>query len=120
MLLVEWKRQITLPERMIGFHKALDFTRQRQIKYWLIDDLQLYIITPEEKEWILTEFQDLASKTSIQKLAVVTSDFYPALVANTDFTDKGKEGYQAKGIIQHEVFTDYESAFGWLLGNLDS
>ncbi|RNI30662.1 hypothetical protein [Rufibacter latericius] len=115
LLLVEWLRQINLEERKIGFLEALKITTQHQLQNWLIDDLQIYIITPEEKNWVLTEFQDLASKTTIQKLAVVTPDFYPALVSNTEFTDKGKQGYKAKGVIQHEVFIDYASALDWLM-----
>ncbi len=115
LLLLEWKRQITLEERKVGFRKALEITRKNGIRYWLIDDLQLSIITPEEKEWVLSEFQDEASQTTILKLAVVTPDFYPSLVANTEFTEKGKEGYQEKGMIQHEVFPDHSTAVNWLL-----
>ncbi|WP_205502961.1 hypothetical protein [Rufibacter psychrotolerans] len=115
LLLLVWKRQITLAERKEGFLKGLELTRQHRLTAWLIDDLQLSIITPEEKEWVLTQFQEEASQTTIQKLAVVTPDFYPSLVANTEFTEKGKQGYQAKGIIQHEVFIDYSSALSWLL-----
>ncbi|GGK71679.1 hypothetical protein ACD591_04925 [Rufibacter glacialis] len=115
LLVLEWRRQITLQERKIGFGKALDLTREMSLLYWLIDDLQLSIITPEEKEWVLSEFQGEASQTSLQKLAVVTPDYYPSLVANTEFTEKGKQGYQAKGQIRHEVFIDHESALNWLL-----
>lgn len=114
LLILEWKRQITLPERQAGFTQALYFTNQRQIKYWLVDDLQLYIISPAEKAWILTEWIEVAVKSSILKLAVVCADYYPALMANTYFTEQGKAQYQCKSCIQHEVFTDYKSAFNWL------
>ncbi|ALI97756.1 hypothetical protein [Rufibacter tibetensis] len=115
LLLLEWKRQISMEERKVGFQEALAFTHKNQISRWLVDDLQLYIITAEEKEWILTQFQEEASKSPLLKLAVVTADFYPSLVVNTEFTEKTKEGYEAKGVIQHEVFTDYASALHWLL-----
>ncbi|WP_210465112.1 MULTISPECIES: hypothetical protein [Rufibacter] len=114
LLVLEWKRQISLEERKVGFWKGLELTNQYQIKNWIIDDLQLYIISPEEKEWVITEWTTEASKSSILKLGVVCADYYPALVANTEFTDQGKEQYESKGVIEHEVFTDYTSALFWI------
>lgn len=114
LLFLKWKRQITLPERKIGFLKGLELTNQHHIRFWLIDDLEISIIREEEKAWILTDWVTESSKSSILKLGVVTPDFYPSLVANTQFTDTGKENYQATGTIQHEVFTDYTSALHWL------
>ena len=115
LLLLTWLRQISLNERKAGFREALSLTKSYGIKYWLVDDCRLSIITQPEKEWVLTEFQDEASQTTIRRLAVVIADFYPSLMANTDFTAQGKKGYQEKGHIQHEVFPDHESALDWLL-----
>ena len=114
LLLLKWKRQITFPERKIGFLKGLELTNQHKIRFWLIDDLEIYLISEEEKAWILTDWVTASSKSSIIKLAVVSPDYYPSLVANTEFTGMGQENYQASGKIQHEVFTDYTSALHWL------
>jgi hypothetical protein len=113
LLLLKWKRQITLPERKTGFLKGLELTNQHKIRFWLIDDLEIYLISEEEKAWILTDWVEVSSKSSILKLAVVSPDYYPSLVANTEFTGQGKEQYQATGEIRHEVFTDYTSALHW-------
>ncbi|KAA3437955.1 hypothetical protein [Rufibacter hautae] len=114
LLVLEWKRQITLEERRVGFGQGLKITNQHQIRYWIIDDLQILIISPEEKNWVLTDWIAEASKSSILKLGVVCADYYPVLVANTEFTHQGKEQYETEGVIQHEVFTDYPSALSWL------
>jgi hypothetical protein len=114
LLLLRWLRQITLGERQIGFRTALDITTSQGIKYWLIDDRNLSVITDAEKEWILSCFLEDASKTTIRRLAVVVADYYPSLMANTDFTAKGQAGYREKGHILHEVFPDNNSALEWL------
>ena len=117
LLILKWKRQINLAERKAGFMEALSFTNKHHLNYWLIDDLQLYVISQAEKTWVLTDWVEASTKSSILKLAVVCADDYSALMANTDFTQEGKEQYQAKGQIEHEVFTDYNTAYNWLLAN---
>ena len=114
LLILEWKRQITLPERRAGFIQALSFTNQYQAKYWLVDCLQVYAISEQEKDWLLTEWIAVVTQSPILKLAVVWPDFYPALMASMDFTHQIKEQYLAKGDIQHEVLMDYMSAWDWL------
>ena len=115
LLLLEWKRQITLQERISGFLQALSITHQHQIKYWLISDLNIFFISPEEKNWILTDWVEVASKSSILKLAVVCFENYDMLINGTDFTSQGQHQYQEKGIIEHHVFLDFTSARTWLL-----
>ena len=115
LLLLDWKRQISLQERQAGFLQALNLTHQHQIKYWLISDLNIFLISPEEKEWILTEWIELSSKSSILKLAVVCFDNYNLLINGTDFTSQGQQQYQKKGLIKHQVFMDFTSARTWLL-----
>ena len=119
LILLIWKRQITLYERIEGFNQGLSITKKYKAKYWLVDDLQLPFISEKEKEWIVTKWIELAAKSSIIKIAVVTPDYMPALIANTEFTIKGKEQYQAKGIIQYDVLTDYTTALNWLFSDSD-
>ncbi|WP_026463902.1 hypothetical protein [Adhaeribacter aquaticus] len=114
-----WKRQITLTERKEGTLKAFSLTKELLIHYWLIDDLQLSYLSPEEKDWIIKEWIYLASTSPILKLGVVTTEYYPALLANTDFTQACKTLYQSISVIQHEVFIDYTTALNWLLPKPD-
>ena len=114
LLIVEWKRQITLPERRAGFMQALSFTNQHQVQYWLVDSLQDYAISPPEEDWLLSEWIGVVTQSSILKLAVVWPDYYPALMATMDFTHQIKKQYLSQGDIQHEVLTDYQSAWNWL------
>lgn len=115
LLILVWKRQINLEERIAGFKQGLVLTKQYQIKNWLIDDLHLYYISPAEKAWVLSDWIDAAVQSSILKMAVVCSEYYHTLMANIEFTSQGQKQYQSKGIIGHEVFPDYSSALIWLL-----
>ncbi|GEO04007.1 hypothetical protein AAE02nite_16710 [Adhaeribacter aerolatus] len=115
LLLLEWKRQISLAERQAGFLQALELTHQNGIKYWLISDLNIFFISPEEKRWILTDWIELASNSSILKLAVVVLEDYNVLMNSTDFTSRGQQQYQENGVIEHQVFMDFTSARTWLL-----
>ena len=104
LLILEWKRQINLSERIEAFLKGLELTQKYQIKNWLTDAQQTFFITQEEKNWILENWIPLITKTQLQKLAVVYSENYNSLMTYTEFTQKGKELYLKSGIIENEAF----------------
>ncbi|WP_026464968.1 hypothetical protein [Adhaeribacter aquaticus] len=114
LLILIWKRQITLNERKEGYTLALSITAKNNITFWLVDDLQLFFIGLEEMEWLATEWIETASNSSLLKVGVVSSDYYPALIANTEFTNSIGSQFQSRTKIQHEVFTDYITALNWL------
>ena len=115
LLLLKWKRQITLEERQKIFLWAYGFSKTENIKNWLIDDEAIYIITPEEKAWVTNIWTKLVANSGIEKIAVVTTDNFPNLQANASFTTSAQEKYRQHGTTEHEVFTEYHLAYQWLL-----
>ena len=114
LLLLKWLRQITYNERRETFLWAYDFSKKHQVKNWLIDDENIFIITPEEKEWVTYTWTELVSDSDIAKIAVVTSDHFPNLLVNAEFTTSAQEKYRQHGSTEHEVFTDFSLAYQWL------
>lgn len=114
LLLLKWCRQITFTERRDTFLWAYDFSKKHGVKNWLLDDEHIFIITPEEKEWVTHTWTELVASSDIAKIAVVTSDHFPNLLANADFTTTAQEKYRHHGATEHEVFTDYHLAYQWL------
>lgn len=119
LLFLDWKRQISLSERKTGFLHALNLTYQYNINNWLISDLNIFFISPEEKDWLLTEWIELASKSPILKIAVVCSENYDLLINGNDFTSLGQKQYQNKGKIEHLVFMDFPIARTWIQTDLN-
>lgn len=114
LLIVKWKRQITCAERQETFLWAYNFSKQNNIKNWLVDDEALFLITPEEKDWITNTWTRLVSDSRIEKIAVVTTDHFPNLLANAAFTTASQLKYRQYGGTEHEVFIDQQLAFQWL------
>ena len=114
LLVVKWRRQITCSERQETFLWAYDFSKKNSIKNWLVDDEAVFLITPEEKDWVTNTWTRLVSDSPIEKIAVVTSDHFPNLLANTEFTTSTQKKYKQHGTAEHEVFVDYHLAFQWL------
>lgn len=115
LLTVKWKRQIDLEERKEGFLWGLDFSVANKVKYWLIDDEEIFVITSEEQKWVENEWTELVAKSDIRRIAVLHPDHYNSLVTFTGFTQRAQKNYQHHGTTQHEVFTDYQTALEWLL-----
>jgi hypothetical protein len=115
LLLLTWKRQISLEERKSGFLQALELIRQHQIQKWLVSDQNLLFISAEEKNWILTDWIELASQSPLLKLAVVSPGDYDHIIGNIGFTSEGQKQYQLQGKIEHRVFLDFSHAFTWVL-----
>ncbi|MGV3638938.1 MAG: hypothetical protein ACO1NZ_00390 [Adhaeribacter sp.] len=113
LLTIFWKRQISLEERKTGFLWALEYSNSHQVRNWLIDDAEIFLITPAEKEWITYTWTKLVAGSCIQKIAVVTKVELPALESNARFTEDAQKQYAASGHTRHEVFTDYQMALAW-------
>src|SRR5215218_6573014 len=114
LLVVTWQRQITNSERQETFLWAYDFSKKNSVKNWLVDDEALFLITPEEKDWVANTWTRLVSDSKIEKIAVVTSDHFPNLLTNTEFTLTAQEKYKQHGSTEHEVFIDHNLAYQWL------
>lgn len=114
LLVVTWQRQITYSERQETFLWAYDFSKQNSVKNWLVDDEALFLITPEEKDWVANTWTRLVSDSQIEKIAVVTSDHFPNLMANAEFTLVSQKKYKQHGRTEHEVFIDHHLAYQWL------
>lgn len=113
LLTIYWKRQINLEERKNGFLWALQYSDTHQVRNWLIDDAEIFLITPAEKEWITYTWTRLVAGSCIQKIAVVTPEQLPGLISNTPFTEEAQKQYAAFGHTRHEVFTDHQMALAW-------
>ncbi|SFH21097.1 hypothetical protein [Pontibacter chinhatensis] len=115
LLLIDWNRQIEPEERQAAFLWCIQFSVDEQVKNWLINDEEIFIITSEEREWVSHTFTRLAAEAGIRKVAVfVPEDFYSGLQTLTDFTQDAQEIYRQFGVTEHEVFTDYSMALIWL------
>ncbi|AKD03662.1 hypothetical protein POKO110462_02505 [Pontibacter korlensis] len=115
LLIIKWTRQIDLEERKEGFSWALDFSISQSVKYWLIDDEEIFIITSQEQEWVEGPWTELVATSGILKIAVCLQDHYNSLATLTDFTRRAKDNYLRHGVTQHEVFMDVQTALEWLL-----
>jgi len=114
-ILIKWKRQIDFGERKEIFLWAYQFSKDRKVRNWLIDDEEIYIITTEERSWVENEWTEIVADAGIEKIAVyVPEDAYSVINTNTDFTKKAQQNYKHHGITEHEVFTDYSTALMWL------
>ncbi|MCX2741732.1 hypothetical protein [Pontibacter anaerobius] len=115
LLIVKWKRQIDLEERKEGFLWGLDFSIKYNVKIWLIDDEEIFVITQQEQKWVENDWTEMVAKSGIRKIAVYHPDHYNSLMAFTDFTQRAQKNYQHHGATRHEVFTDMPTALKWLL-----
>jgi hypothetical protein len=113
LLILKWKRQINLKERKSGFLWAYWFSCARSVANWLIDDEEIFLISPAEKEWVTHTWTRLVAKSPIQKIAVVTPASLPDLMTNVEFTESAQKQYETFGHTRHEVFTDYSLALTW-------
>jgi hypothetical protein len=113
LLTIKWLRQINLKERKNGFLWAYWFSCPRHIKNWLIDDNEIFLITPPEKEWVTYTWTRLVARSTIKKIAVVTPGNTPGILANVQFTESAQKQYESFGDTRHEVFTDYHMAQAW-------
>ncbi|NEM97128.1 hypothetical protein [Pontibacter burrus] len=115
LILLKWKRQIDFGERKEIFLWAYQFSKDRKVKNWLIDDEEIYIITTEERSWVENEWTEIVADSGIEKIAVyVPEEAYSVINTNTDFTKNAQHNYKQHGITEHEVFTDYGVALMWL------
>jgi len=115
LLTIYWKRQISLEERKSGFLWALQYSCTHQVRNWLIDAAEIFLVTPAEKEWVTYTWTKLVAASGIQKIAVVAEISLPALEASTRFTQEAQKQYAAAGHTRHEVFTDHQVARAWFL-----
>lgn len=114
-LIIKWKRQISFEERMEIFLWALGYSKENGVTNWLLDDEEIFIITSEERKWIENSWPELAAEGGIRKIAVCLPEHFSSnLLSLKDFTRRAQLNYQRLGVTQHEVFTDYETAFTWL------
>ncbi len=115
LLLLEWNRQINFIERKEGYLQAINFVCQYGVKSWLINAQHLYYISPEEKNWILTEWVEIASQSPLLKFAVVCYDNYNLLIDKTNFTRQEQMLFQKNGKIEYRVFMNFTCALPWIL-----
>jgi hypothetical protein len=113
LLIITWKRQISLAERKETFLWAYEFSCAHAICNWLIDDEEIFLITPAEKDWITHTWTQLVATSGIRKIAVVTPLHLPGLLSNLQFTAEAKKQYATFGHTRHEVFTDHQLARNW-------
>jgi hypothetical protein len=113
LLIIKWKRQIDLDERKDGFMWAYRFSCSHAVKNWLIDDKEIFLITPAEKEWVTYTWTKLVATSDIKKIAVVIPGNLPYIISNVPFTQEAQKQYEASGETRHEVFTDYHLALTW-------
>ncbi len=119
LLLLEWKRQINFMERKVGYRQAIDLICQYGVKNWLINAQHLYYISPEEKNWILTEWVEIACQSPLVKFGVVCYDNYNLLIDKMNFTNHEQKLFQAKGKIDYRVFMNFTCALPWILTKQD-
>lgn len=117
LLLLTWKRQISLEERKNGFLQVLALVGQHQIQKWIISDQNLLFISAEEKNWILTDWIAMAAQSPLLKLAVVSPGDYDHIIGNIGFTSEMQHKYQLVSNIELRVFLDFSHAFTWVLAN---
>ncbi len=114
-ILIKWKRQISFEERKEIFMWAYQFSKDNNVKSWLLDDEEIFIITAEERDWVANAWTEIVVDSGIRKIAVYVPEyFYNTLATQTDFTETAQQNYQLHGTTEHEVFTDYETALEWL------
>jgi hypothetical protein len=115
ILIIKWERQIDYEERKEIFLWGLKYSVGNNVKNWLIDDEEIYIITSQEREWVENSWPPLAAEADIKKIAVyLPEDFSSTQLTLTDFTERAQSHYERLGVTQHEVFTDYDTALVWL------
>ncbi|WP_162427234.1 hypothetical protein [Pontibacter pudoricolor] len=115
ILTIKWERQIDFEERKQIFLWGLTYSVGKNVKNWLIDDEQIYIITSQEREWVVNDWPPLAAEAGIKKIAVfLPEDLSSSQLTLTDFTERAQSHYERLGVTQHEVFTDYDTALVWL------
>ena len=115
ILIIRWKRQIDFEERKQIFLWCLKYAVENDVKNWLIDDEQIFIITSQEREWVENSWPPLAADAGIKKIAVYLPDeFSSTQLTLTDFTERAQSNYELLGVTKHMVFTDYRTALTWL------
>ena len=114
LIIVKWRRQIFLEERISGYQTAFEIIKKFQAKNLLVDNSNLFLFSAEEKQWVAESFNAWVTETNIQKFALVTFDEYKNLINLSEFIAASKRKYQFLNKVSHEFFTDYETALHWL------
>ena len=99
IIFVGWKRQIVLEERKMSLLQALDLTNHYQVKNWIISDQNIYYLSSEEENWIFSDWVEIASRSSLEKISIVFQENYNMLIQTTDFTTQLQNQYMAYGFI---------------------
>src|SRR5688500_207001 len=93
LVVIQWKRQITLNERQIGYKTAFEYIKGHQATSLLVNNEKIFLFTPQEKLWLSGALNNWISETKIQKLALVTSDLYKNLTDLAEFIEEVKDMY---------------------------
>lgn len=114
LILVDWKRQVAFEERKFCLLEALSLINQYQVKYLLINDQNIFYLSPGDKNWIACDWVESASASSLLKIGVVFLENYDMLINSTDFTSQLQKLYKEKGKIQLRAFTNFPCALAWV------
>lgn len=113
LLIVKWRRQIFLEERIAGYQTAFRNIKKFQVRNLLVDNSNLFLFSDEEKQWVAATFNGWVNETNIKRFALVTANEYRNLVDLSDYINASKRNYQFLNKVKHEFFTDYETALLW-------
>ena len=117
LLSVEWRRQITFAERVIGYENAFKFMKELKVEAFLVNNEKLFIFSTLEKDWLAEVLQKWVTETNIKKFALITSDMYKNMTDLADYIRAMKNTSIMLKQIEHEFFIDVETARLWLCPN---
>lgn len=117
LILADWKRQVTFEERKACLLQALELIKQYQVKYLLINNHNIFYLSPAEKNWIACDWVESVSSSSLLKIGAVFFENYNMLINSINFTSQLQKLYKEKGKIQLRAFTNFPCAIAWILPN---
>lgn len=119
LLSVEWIRQITFEERVIGYEAVFEFLKAFQVENLMVNNEKIFIFSALEKDWLTDVFNNWVTQTKVKKFALVTSDVYKNMTDLADYIETMKKASIMLKKIEHEFFIDLETARLWICPNDD-
>ena len=113
LLVIRWKRQITFKKRKDGFLWAYWFSCSHGVRNWLLDEEEILLISPAEKEWLTNTWARLVASSPIRKIAVVSPAHMPGLMTNIQVPESAQQQQETPGLLRQHVFADYDLALAW-------
>ncbi|WP_026462355.1 STAS/SEC14 domain-containing protein [Adhaeribacter aquaticus] len=106
----EWTGFLTGEDLREAFLTCLKFIKQKQLKFWIADNKKMKVIKKQDQEWIVNEFLPLLAKTSLEKMATISSEDIFNQMAMTNILIKATPFLT----FEHQYFNDERAAIKWL------